>query len=42
LETAVRKLVCLAEAWAFAVIHFDLATRDEVMHSHDKKKEKEL
>jgi hypothetical protein len=38
LETAVRKY--LAEAWAFALIHSDLKTRDEVTHSHDKRTEK--
>jgi hypothetical protein len=38
LETAVQKY--FAEAWAFALIHSDLATRDEVMHSRDKRSEK--
>jgi hypothetical protein len=40
LETAVRKLVYSAEAWAFALIHSDLATRNVVMHSRDKRTEK--
>jgi hypothetical protein len=40
LETAVRRLVYSAEAWAFALIHSDLDTRDEVMHSRDKRTEK--